>query len=192
MTEKKELKSKQAIAKFLGVSPRTIERWKEEGIIQSEGNPPKYDLALTVQSCIKHLSDKARGREKKKSDSENESAKLEAEVRLKTAKAEIAELELKELKGELHRAKDVEDITTDHVLMIRSLLMGLPNKLAVDLAAASSAAEASERIKKEIYSILDELSRYEYNAEDYKRRVRERVKWQNGDNTESEQEKTPG
>ena len=93
------------------------------------------------------------------------------------AKAEMAELELKELKGELHRASDVEAITTDHVMFVRSMLMALPGKLAVDLAAIQTASEAAERVKQEVYAILQRLSDYRYDPEEYKRRVRERQGW---------------
>lgn len=184
--QQKNLVSKQAIAKIFGVSTRRIEQLKEEGVINGEGRPTKYDLLPTIMSYIKYLSDKANGREKKEADGKNESARLEADTKIKVTKAEIAELQLKELKGEMHRAKDVEEIMTDHVLMIRSLLMGMPNKLAVDVARINSPAEAAECIKKEVYYILNELSQYEYDPEAFKERVRERTKWQNGENAENE------
>ena len=123
------------------------------------------------------MSDKAYGREKKEEDGANESAKLRAEVRYKEAKAELEELRVKELKGELHRAEDVEAITTDHVLYLRSILMALPGKLAVDVAALDSASQVADRIKSEIYTVLKSLTDYEYDAEAYKKRVREREGW---------------
>ena len=141
------LQSTQVIAKIFGVSTRRIEQLKTEGIIKGQGKPTKYDLLPTIQAYIKYLSDKAKGREKKEQDGINESEKLEAEARMKKTKAEIAELELKELKGELHRAEDVEKITTDHVLFFRSMLLAMPGRLAVDLAAIDKPVEAAERIK---------------------------------------------
>lgn len=183
---KKNLQSTRTIASLFGVSTRRVQQLKTEGILQGEGRPTKYDLFPTVKSYIQYLSDKANGREKKATDQENESLKMEAEARFKQAKAEKEELKLKELKGELHRAQDVEDIMTDHVLMIRALLLGMPNKLAVDMAHIDNAAEAAERIKQEIYFILTELSQYEYDPEAFKERVRARTKWQNGENTEDE------
>ena len=106
-----------------------------------------------------------------------ETEKLTAEKRIKMAKAEMAELELKELKGDLHRASDVEAITTDHVMFVRSMLMAMPGKLAVDVAAIQTAPEAAERIKQEVYAILQQLSDYRYDPEEYKKRVRERQGW---------------
>lgn len=175
--EKKNLVAKQVIAKLFGVSTRRIEQLQAEGIISGEGKPTKFDLLPTIQKYIQYLSDKANGRKKKEKDSIAESEKLDAEARIKKAKAEVAELELKELRGELHRAEDVEAIVTDSALLIRSMLMALPGKLAVDLAGISDAAEVADKIKKEVYSILNRLSEYEYDADAYAQRVRNREGW---------------
>lgn len=179
--EKQNLQSTQTIAKLFGVTTRMIEYLKTEGIIQGQGKPIKYDLYPTIQAYIQYLKEKANGKIKPGDDQQNESAKLEGEARIKQAKAEMAELQLKELRGEMHRAEDVQAVMTDHVLMIRSILMGLPNKLAVSVTGARSTAEAAEIIKKEVYFILHELSNYEYDAEEYKKRVRERNKWLTGE-----------
>ena len=173
----KNLQPTQVIAKIFGVSTRRIEQLKTEGIIKGEGRPTKYDLLPTIQAYIKYLSDKANGREKKQTDAELETSKLEAESRYKTAKAEMAELELKELRGELHRSSDVEAITTDHVMFLRSMLMALPGALAVDLAAIDKPAEAADRIRQEVNGVLDRLANYRYDPEEYKKRVRERQGW---------------
>lgn len=177
MAENQNLQPTQVIAKIFGVSTRRIEQLKTEGIIKGQGKPTKYDLLPTIQAYIKYLSDKANGREKKEVDAQLETDKLTAEKRIKVAKAEMAELELKELKGELHRASDVEAITTDHVLYLRSMLMALPGKLAVDVAALDSAPECAERIKREIHSVLTSLADYRYDPDEYKKRVRERQGW---------------
>lgn len=182
----KNLQPTQAIAKLFGVSTRRIEQLKAEGIIKGEGRPTKYDLLPTIQAYIRYLSDKANGREKKQTDSELETSKLEAESRYKTAKAEMAELELQELQGELHRASDVEAIITDHVMFLRSMLMALPGALAVDLAAIDKPAEAADRIRQEVNSILSRLANYRYDPEEYKKRVRERQGWEGRQHDEEE------
>ena len=172
------LQPTQVIAKIFGVSTRRIEQLKTEGVIRGEGKPTKYDLLPTIQAYIKWLSDKANGREKKEAVAELEQQKLQAEVEMKQAKADAAKLELSELRGKMHRAEDVEAITTDHVLFFRSMLMAMPGKLAVDCANCKTAAEAAERIKKEVYFILDNLTEYRYDPDEYKRRVRDRRGWE--------------
>lgn len=183
-----ELQGSQFIAKLFGLSTRRIEQLKTEGIIKGEGKPTKYDLFPTIQAYIKWLSDKANGREKKEAVAELEQQKLQAEVEMKQAKADAAKLELDELRGKMHRAEDVEAITTDHVLFFRSMLMAMPGKLAVDCANCKTAAEAAERIKKEVYFILDNLTEYRYDPEEYKRRVRERRGWEEDLNGERDDE----
>ena len=171
--------STQAISKIFGVSTRRIEQLTTDGVIQAIPNsrPRKYDLMPTIQRYIKFLSDKANGREKKDLDAANESARIKADAEIKSIKAEMARLELAEMKGTLHRAEDVEAIMTDHVLMLRGMMMALPGKLAVDCANAKTAPQAAEIIKKEVYRMLDRLANYQYDPEEYKKRVRERQGW---------------
>ena len=174
------LQSTQVIAKIFGVSTRRVEQLKTEGVIKGQGKPTKYDLLPTIQAYIRYLSDKANGREKKETTAELEEAKLRAEVDIKEAKAKAAQMELKELQGKMHRAEDVEAITTDHVLFLRSMLMAMPGKLAVDLAGTHT---APEQVKREVYYLLERLAEYRYDPEEYRARVRERQGWndQHGD-----------
>lgn len=177
------LQSTQVIAKIFGVSTRRVEQLKTEGVIKGQGKPTKYDLLPTIQAYIRYLSDKANGREKKETTAELEEAKLRAEVDIKEAKAKAAQMELKELQGKMHRAEDVEAITTDHVLFLRSMLMAMPGKLAVDLAGTHTATEQADRVKREVYYLLERLAEYRYDPEEYRARVRERQGWndQHGD-----------
>ena len=55
----------------------------------------------------------------------------------------------------------------------------LPGKLAVDLSGEHTAAEQAERVKKEVYYILNCLADYQYDPEEYAKRVRERKGWEN-------------
>lgn len=177
MADNQNLVGVAVIAKIFGVSTRRIEQLKAEGIIQGQGKPTKYDLLPTIQAYIKYLSDKANGREKKEATAELEEQKLQAEVRIKNAKAAQAELALKEIQGKYHRAEDVEAITTDLVFQLRALLMAMPGKLAVDLAGTHTATEQADRVKQEVHYILTTIANYRYDPEEYHRRVMERQGW---------------
>jgi phage terminase Nu1 subunit (DNA packaging protein) len=166
------------LADIFDVSTRRIEQFKAAGIIEGEGKPTRYELIPTCKSYIKYLSNKAHGREKKETVEELEKQKLESEVAIKKSKAEIAQLELKEIQGKMHRAEDVEAIFTDHVLFLRGLLLAMPNKLAVDLAGEHTAAEQAERVKREVHYVLNQLADYRYDADEYKKRVMERQGWE--------------
>lgn len=177
MAENQNLQSSQVIAKIFGVTTRRVEQLKAEGIIKGEGKPTKYDLLPTIQAYIKFLSDKAYARQKKEAIEDLEKQKLESEVTIRKSKAEIAKLELKEIQGKMHRAEDVEAIFTDHVLFLRGLMLAMPNKLAVDLAGEHTAAEQAETVKREVHYVLNQLSDYCYDAEEYKKRVMARQGW---------------
>lgn len=172
------LQSSKVIADLFGVTTRRIEQLKSEGIISGSGKPTRYDLFPTVKTYIKYLSDKANGRDQSETTAKLTEQKLKAEVDLKEAKAEAAKLELAELQGKMHRAEDVETITTSHVMFARSLLMALPGKLAVDCAALTTSNEVADRIKREIYDVLESLSDFKYDGEEYKRLVQERQGWE--------------
>ena len=177
MQEASKIVSSEVIARFFGMTSRRVNQLAKEGVIEviKEKGTNKYDLVSTVQRYIKFLSDKANGRD----DCGNrwEEKKLQAESELKSSKAAIAKLQLNELEGKMHRSEDVEAAVTDLVFSIRSMLMALPGRLAVDVAAATTAAEASQVIRTEIHKILEELAGYKYSPEEYARRVREREGW---------------
>lgn len=169
----------KVIAQLFNISVRRVQQLVQDGTLETVKTKSgrKFDLIPTIQRYIKYLQDKATGREKAEKDALNESAKLEADARLKKAKAEVAELELQEISGELHKAEDVEAVMTDHILLLRSMIIALPGRLAVDVASAKNPAEAAEVIRAECYTMLNQLADYEYNPDEYRRRVRERKGW---------------
>lgn len=164
------------LADLFGVSVRQIQRFTLDGIIEPISNerPYKYDLQTVCPQYCKHLENKAADGAQRKVIADLEEEKLRAESRIKKARAEIAELQANELAGKLHRAEDVEAITTDHVLYMRSMLLAMPGKLALDLASIRTAPEAAERVRQEVYFILNNLANYRYDPEEYAKRVRER------------------
>lgn len=176
---KKNLQSSAIIAKLFGVTDRRVQQLAKEGIIPTaQARPYKFDLLPTVQAYIRYLSDKANGKEHKSADNvQAEADKLRAEADLKQSKAKIAEMQLKELEGKMHRSEDVEAMTNDLVYTIRSMIMALPGRLAMDVMQVSSAAEASAVIRSECNKVLEELSGYHYDPEAYQRRVRDREGW---------------
>ena len=176
---KKNLQGSAIIARLFGVTDRRVQQLAKEGIIPAaQTRPYKFDLLPTVQAYIRYLSEKANGKGQKSTDDvQAESDKLRADADLKQYKAKIAELQYNELEGTMHRSEDVEAMTNDLVYTVRSSIMALPGRLAMDVMQAGSAAEASEIIRAECYKILQELADYEYDPEAYQRRVRDREGW---------------
>lgn len=132
----------------------------------------QFDLPKTMIAYIYYLQSIVETRSK--STEEQEKSRLDAEIRLKEAKAEIAQLDLKELKAELLRAEDVQAYVEDLGATTKSLLMGLPSRLAMDLPNESTAAERSEIIEDAVFNVLNQLSEYEFSVDYYKERIAER------------------
>lgn len=155
------------LAIVLGLSTRRIQQLVQDGQFEAVKRG-RYLLAQSVSRYIEHIS-------KRESDDE----KAEAELSIKKAKAIMVTLEAKELQGKMHRSEDVAALTEDLTFTIRGMLLALPGRLAVDVAAASATepAEIAKIIRKEVHAIMDELSNYQYDPKKYEDRVRERRNW---------------
>lgn len=156
------------IAKLLGLTQRRIQQLTHSGIITGRkvGNIYHYELLPTIQRYIFHLQQKAEEVENENGPTADlQVEKLKTEIDLKKSKAKIAQLEVRELEGKMHRAEDVEGMTTDLISTIHSQISQLPDILAKDIAKLGTAAEVSDRIKEAVIDILDELSDYEYDPD---------------------------
>lgn len=171
-----------ALASILGVTARRVQQLAQDNtIVQSRRG--YFLLGDSVQRYIKY-----KGEEAKVADDEvleAEKKKLVNDARLKEAKATVAQIEAEELKGTIHRADDVEVITNDMIYTIRSALNALPGRLAVDVAGVSSAAEASEIIRREVHKVMRELAEYQYDPARYEELVRERMEWEIADDADA-------
>lgn len=174
MEKEKKLISSQEVAEIIGKTSRNVQLLAKEGILSCEkkGNRNLYDLHIVIREYCDYIAKTSR-----KEFSSSEEAKAYEDIRIKRAKAEMAELELQELKGSLHAAEDVEAMTTDLVMVVRSSFLALPGRVSTDLAEMEDPSEISEKLKNEIYDILKDLSNYEYDPDEYKKRVRERRGW---------------
>ena len=140
----------------------------------------KHDETLhniDKQIAALFLQDK-KAEQAKTADSEQaEKEKLRAEADWKIAKAKMSEMQVSELEGTMHRAEDVEAVTNDLVYAVRSNVLSLPGRLAMDVVKCETAAEASALIREHCNNILEDLANYQYDPDEYRRRVRERQGW---------------
>ena len=167
------------LANLFGLTGQWINQLTRDGVIKRRETPAgkRYKVVESVRAYTQYLRDKAASRGEKGIPEDKELEKFEAEVKIKQAKAQIAELEAQELQGIMHRSEDVSAMTEDLIYTIRDSLLALPGRLAVDVARASSAAEAAEIIKREVYAVMKALSQYQYDPARYAERVRERMDW---------------
>lgn len=172
------LQTADILARLFNITERRVQQLAKEGFLPYVSTRPyKFDLLPAVQAYIKYLSDRANSKDKAEDVKKSESDKLRAEADWKQHKAKIAELQVNELEGKMHRSEDVEAMTNDLVYVIRGMILALPGRLAIDIVQAKTASEASAIIRAECYKILEELSEYKYDPEEYARRVRDREGW---------------
>ena len=167
------------LANLFALTGQWINQLTRDGVLKKRDTPAgkRYNVVESTRAYVQYLRDKAAGRGEKGIPESKELEKFEAEVRIKQAKAQIAELEAQELQGIMHRSEDVAALTEDLLYTVRDSLMALPGRLAVDVAGAGSAAEAAEIMKREVYVVMKDLSSYQYDPAKYAERVRERMDW---------------
>ena len=168
------------LANLFALTGQWINQLTRDGVLKKRDTPAgkRYNVVESTRAYVQYLRDKAAGRGEKGIPESKELEKFEAEVRVKQAKAQIAELEAQELQGIMHRSEDVAALTEDLLYTIRDSLLALPGRLAVDVAGASTAAEAAEIVKREVYAVMKELAQYQYDPAKYAERVRERMDWE--------------
>ena len=160
------------LACVLGVTGKRVRQMAEDGVLEKV-KQGRFRLCDSVQ---KYIGFKTRAT-MSEDESKLEIGRKAAEMQLKTAKASVAKLEAEELQGNMHRSEDVAAMTEDLVYTIRSALLALPGRLAVNVAQAPTPAEASEIVRLEVHAVMKELSEYKYDPKKYEERVRHRMQW---------------
>lgn len=165
------LTSSLALGSILSITDERVRQLEDKGLIKSEniGRKKYFDLIESINAYYEYRNSG------QTTVSIEEAAQLD--IRYRKAKTEKMELELSELKGQMHRAEDIEMIMGDMVSGIRAELTALPGRLAVDCANAANAAEASAIIKDAVLLLLDDLTKYQYDPSKYAELVRDREKW---------------
>lgn len=161
----------EAIAEIFGVTSRRVQQLVADGIITASKvkGVYKYNLYEAVKEYIKYVE------AIHSNDTDSlDIQKLQAEVDYKRHKADIVELELAELEGNMHPSEDVERFTSELLYAYKSQLLSLPGLLAPKLTGIESVSEISEKIKKEAHNMLESLASYKYDNAKYKFEARER------------------
>ena len=164
------------ICAMTGKSNQWIGQLVSQGVLSKRETPrgAMFDLKETVRAYCDMLEARA---SEIKEPSAVEKDQMVAETTIKQARAVRFGLEARELQGKMHRSADVAHMTEDLIYTIRGMLLSLPGRLAKDTANTSDPAEVSSLIRQEIYDIMEELSRYKYDAKKYEERVRQRLNW---------------
>lgn len=168
------------LANLFALTGQWINQLTRDGVLKKRDTPAgkRYNVVESTRAYVQYLRDKAAGRGEKGIPENKELEKFEAEVKLKQAKARIAELEVAELEGKMHRSEDVAAMTEDLIYAVRGALLALPGRLAMDVSSAESTAAAADIIRGEIYKLMQEFSQYRYDPQKYAECVRNRLKWE--------------
>lgn len=174
------------ICAMTGKTNQWIGELTKQGVLNKEqtGQGSLYELRRNIRAYCEMLE--ARVKETDEEAERLDADKAKAETQIKQARAVIAIMEANELKGKMHRSEDVQAITEDLVYAIRSQLIALPGRLAVDVAEAEDAAETATIIRNEVHKLMEELSNYRYDPKRYEERVRERKSWEALEDDEEE------
>ena len=96
------------LAAILGVTARRVQQMAQDGTIIPVRRG-YFQLGDAVQRYINFLSKP----QISEAEQKLETAKRQSEAQLKLSKAQLAKMEVEELKGKLHRSEDVEGFTED-------------------------------------------------------------------------------
>ena len=170
---KRGLYDTKYIAKLWNLSERRIQQLAQSKIIPSEKikGINYYPLIDAWRKYTYYLQDIVNN--KMNNDVELEREKLLAEISLKQAKAETAQLDLLTAKADLLIAEDVRDYIEDLCANIKSMLSALPGRLAMDLMNVNNPVECSKIIDSAIGEVLEDLSKYKFSRKYYQEKVSE-------------------
>lgn len=146
------------IAKLLNVSDRRVQQMVKEGIIP-KAQRGKYDLIACVQGYVKYLQDLAFGKDMVPTDVHTTRA------RLQTAQADIAEMEVAQLKERLLDAGKVAGWWAKIIGNAKQNLLAIPSKVAPELLVCKTAAQIKAKLQAMIHEALAGLSEYDPRAD---------------------------
>lgn len=155
-----QLYESKVIAQLFGVSVRRIQQLTQDGVLETvhiSGQRNKYDLIPTIQAYIKHLSDKAYGREAKLSETELREKKLQAEIALKESQTELHQLRTAIANGKYISIEEAQADYTKFFAVLKRFCSGLPSRVVGMIGSRISPVESRELEKdlnKEINDIL--------------------------------------
>lgn len=139
------------LADILNIGERRINQIAKEGTIFKRDLNGKFDAAKCVESYYLY---------KLAPDGETLNYNVEHTL-LERAKREKAELELKLMKKELHRAEDVEACLTGMIIIFRNRMLGIPSQIAPVITGEKRTAKIQELLDLRIREALTELAEYD-------------------------------
>lgn len=152
--------SAAVLGDLFGVTDRRIRQMAEEGIVVRAAKG-RYKLVDSIKNYLLTLKLAADGVGVELVDGVinfDEEKALHERV-----KRHISELKLQIMKGELHKAEDVEMVMMDMLVAFKTRVMNIPSKVA-PILENRDAAFIKDRLTKEVIEALNELKDYDPKA----------------------------
>ncbi len=149
--------SAAVLGDMFGVTDRRIRQMAEEGTVVRAAKG-RYKLVESIKNYLLTLKLAAEGIGVDLADGEinfDEEKALHERV-----KRHISELKLQVMKGELHKAEDVQIVMMDMLVAFKTKMMSIPSKTA-PILENREVAFIKERLTKEVIEALNELKDYD-------------------------------
>lgn len=140
------------LAEIVGKSAQWIRQLTRDGVLKQSGRG-KYVLGQSVQAYITHASG---GKEE-----DQRPRLIDHKTEHERIKTEKAQLELAQMRGELHRSDDVEMVMSDMLNAFRQKILAIPTKLAPQLTGIEEIPILKARLTNALYEALNELKDYD-------------------------------
>jgi len=144
------------LADLFGITDRRVRQLADEGVFQSISRG-KYEMRDCIRKYCVYL----------RAAAESCTAKTEIKINYDTEKAlhekakrEKAELQLKVMKGDLHRSEDIEFVMVDMIAKAKTKLLALPSKLAPMVLNRSDMSMVQGLLQMQVEEALNELADY--------------------------------
>lgn len=142
-------------ANLVGKSSRWIRQLTNDGVLTQCGRG-KYKLGETLSAYIEYVAGGKAG------DDKMTHADVKAEHEM--LKKEKTELQLQQLRGQLHDANDVRAVMGDMILSAKSKFLSLPVRISPQLEGESAKA-IEKKLREEVTEILKVL--VDYNPQQF-------------------------
>ena len=158
------------VAANLGLSDRWLRKLVEDGTLRDPGRG-RWDALSTARELlayrgkeIERLKAQIASMESQALRSEVGGTKANEDARLQRAKADKAEMEAAEMRGELIPRSQIADAIHSAVIIMKTRLNAIPAKVAPLAHAAPSVAVAERHIREQVDEALDGLGKVEVIA----------------------------
>ena len=154
----------KVLESLFGLKDRTIRDLADKGIVKRDSHG-KYLLWNSAKGYITALKAINAGKNGIKTEDDEQDLDYDREhAAHERVKRQISEIRLQLIKGQAHKAEDVERVMTDMFEKFKSKMNAIPSKMAKKLEGKSR-IEIQTMLREEIDGALIELS--SYNAQDF-------------------------